>query len=179
MQVEINIYLCVEPNKVVYPVFNDNVFKDITVRNLKDIEELETVSPKAYYYIESMIDSGSAVINEVNEYTVYSNKGAYANPKTLYKIPKRVFEDFHNLANGSMKPSTYKDIYEYTFKLDDEQYYSDISGEINIYDIIKSICIKQNKSLPDYLQENNIHNNQSEGNLDSVLYTAINAMSGD
>lgn len=175
MQVEINIYLCMEPDKVVYPRFNHNGFKGITTRNLSDVQKLKLITSKEYYEIESMIDSGSAVINGVNEYTIYCDKGTYADSKTLYKIPKEVFEDFHKLVNGDMKPSIYAYVYKYTFKLDEGDYYNDISGELNIYDVIKSISEKQNKPLPLYLQKSN---KSSRDDVDGFM-SAINAMTGD
>lgn len=175
MQVEIDFYLCMEPDKVVYPRFNHNGFRGITTRNLSDVQKLKLITSKEYYEIESMIDSGSAVINGINEYTIYSGKGAYADSKTLYKIPKEVFEDFHKLVNGEMKPSIYAYIYKYTFKLDKGDYYDDVTGELYIRDVIKYISTKQNKPLPKYLQESN----KSSKDDANGFMSAINAMTGD
>lgn len=169
MQIEFDFYLCMEPDKVIYPRFNHNGFKGITTRNLSDVQKLKLITSKEYYEIESMIDSGSAVINGVNEYTIYSGKGTYADSKTLYKVPKEVFEDFHKLVNGNMNPSIYAYVYKYTFKLDKEEYNNDISGEFNIYDIIKSISTKQNKPLPEYLRKDDVNG----------FMSAINAMTGE
>lgn len=169
MQVEINIYLCMEPDKVVYPIFNHNGFKGIITRNLSDVQKLNLITSKEYYEIESMIDSGSAVINGVNEYTIYSGKGSYADSKTLCKVPKEVFEEFHKLVNGTMKPSIYAYIYKYTFKLDKGDYYDDATGELNIRDVIKYINEKQGKPLPEYLQKDDANG----------FMSAINAMTGD
>ena len=174
MQLEINIYLCMEPDKVVYPIFNHNGFKGIKTHNLSDVQKLKLIRSKEYYEIESMIDSGSAVINGVNEYAIYSGKGTYADSKTLCKVPKEVFEEFHKLVNGTMKPSIYAYIYKYTFKLNKEDYDS-ASEEFNIRDIIKCISEKQDKPLPKYLQEND---NQPKEELNGFM-SAINAMTGD